>query len=74
MVADKFIYHMGYMCDGQFVEMASGRTQFLSCEAAPVGFTGVYFGLYATGNGKNSTTAAHFDWFDYRPGGQEQPK
>jgi xylan 1,4-beta-xylosidase len=29
------------------------------------GFTGVYFAMYATGNGKKSTTPADFDWFDY---------
>jgi alpha-N-arabinofuranosidase len=29
------------------------------------GFTGVYFGLYATGNGQPSAAEAHFDWFDY---------
>jgi xylan 1,4-beta-xylosidase len=73
MIADKLNYRMGYMRDGQFVEMATGRTQFLSCEAAPVGFTGVCFGLYATGNGKNSATAAHFDWFDYKPLDEQTP-
>jgi xylan 1,4-beta-xylosidase len=31
-------------------------------------FTGVVIGLYATGNGKRSTTPADFDWFDYEPG------
>jgi xylan 1,4-beta-xylosidase len=29
------------------------------------GFTGVYFGMYATGNGERSTAPADFDWFDY---------
>jgi len=29
------------------------------------GFTGVYFALYATGNGKASKSPAFFDWFDY---------
>jgi alpha-N-arabinofuranosidase len=29
------------------------------------GFTGVYVGLYATGNGKASTANADFDWFEY---------
>jgi alpha-N-arabinofuranosidase len=28
-------------------------------------FTGVYFGLYATGNGRKCTTPADFDWFEY---------
>jgi xylan 1,4-beta-xylosidase len=30
-------------------------------------FTGVYLGMYATGNGRKSTTPAYFDWFEYRP-------
>jgi len=28
-------------------------------------FTGVYFGMYATGNGKRNTSPADFDWFEY---------
>ncbi|MFN3410146.1 MAG: glycoside hydrolase family 43 protein [Limisphaerales bacterium] len=28
-------------------------------------FTGVFFGLFATGNGQASRTPADFDWFDY---------
>jgi len=28
-------------------------------------FTGVYFGMYATGNGKKCTIPADFDWFEY---------
>jgi alpha-N-arabinofuranosidase len=31
------------------------------------GFTGVFMGLYATGNGQKSTRPADFDWFEYRP-------
>jgi alpha-N-arabinofuranosidase len=30
------------------------------------GFTGVFMGLYATGNGQKSTRPADFDWFEYR--------
>jgi len=30
------------------------------------GFTGVFIGLYATGNGQKSTRPADFDWFEYR--------
>jgi alpha-N-arabinofuranosidase len=30
-------------------------------------FTGVMIGLYATGNGRPSTTPADFDWFNYAP-------
>jgi alpha-N-arabinofuranosidase len=29
-------------------------------------FTGVYFGMYATGNGKKSTSPVDFDWFEYK--------
>jgi xylan 1,4-beta-xylosidase len=28
-------------------------------------FTGVYFGMYATGNGEKCTSPADFDWFEY---------
>jgi xylan 1,4-beta-xylosidase len=28
-------------------------------------FTGVYFGMYATGNGSKCTNPADFDWFEY---------
>ncbi len=30
-------------------------------------FTGVYFGMYASGNGSRCTTPADFDWFEYLP-------
>jgi alpha-N-arabinofuranosidase len=39
-------------------------TRYLSSEVAG-GFTGVYFGLYATGNGQPASAPARFDWFDY---------
>jgi alpha-N-arabinofuranosidase len=32
------------------------------------GFTGVYFGLYATGDGRPASAPARFDWFDLEPG------
>ncbi|MNV98086.1 hypothetical protein D3C71_1932930 [compost metagenome] len=30
------------------------------------GFTGVYIGLYATGNGNKAGSPAYFDWFHYQ--------
>ncbi len=46
----------------QTVDTADAR--YLSTET--VGwFTGVYVGLYATGNGKPSESAATYNWFDY---------
>jgi len=46
------------------ITLASAATRYLSSEVAG-GFTGVYFGLYATGNGVPNATPADFDWFDY---------
>ncbi len=46
--------------------LATAATRYLSTEVAG-GFTGVYFALYATGNGRRSAVPADFDWFEYRP-------
>lgn len=51
--------------DGESITLGTGECSLLSTEVAG-GFTGVYFGLYATGNGRPSTTPAYFDWFEYR--------
>jgi alpha-N-arabinofuranosidase len=51
---------------GDAAELASGETRYLATEVAG-GFTGVYFGMYATGNGRASTRPAQWDWFEYRP-------
>lgn len=45
--------------------IGSGEASFLSTQVAG-GFTGLYFAMYATGNGKKSTTPAYFNYFDYR--------
>ncbi|MDA3880989.1 MAG: glycoside hydrolase family 43 protein, partial [Prolixibacteraceae bacterium] len=48
--------------DFKTVETADAR--FLSTQT--VGwFTGLYVGLYATGNGKPVEAQAVYDWFDY---------
>ncbi len=47
-----------------FKEVEIANARFLSTET--VGwFTGVYVGLYATGNGKDSKASAEYDWFEY---------
>src|SRR5690606_29228620 len=51
---------------GEFRELGTGTVHHLSTEVAG-GFTGVYFGMYATGNGQRSTTPAHFINFEYLP-------
>lgn len=45
--------------------LATGETRYLAPEVAG-GFTGVYFALYACGNGGAATALAFFEWFDYR--------
>jgi alpha-N-arabinofuranosidase len=44
--------------------LGTAKTQALSSEKIG-GFTGVFFGPYATGNGKPCTVPADFDWFEY---------
>jgi alpha-N-arabinofuranosidase len=55
-----FSYAQG---DEAFKEIEKVNSKFLSSETAG-GFTGVYVGFYATGNGKPSTSMADFDWFE----------
>lgn len=45
-------------------EMGTVETRYLSSEVAG-GFTGVYVGLYSTGNGRQCLNPVFFDWFDY---------
>ena len=67
ITAEKTKYTLGYIAnDGSYIKLASATTRHLSSEVAG-GFTGVYFGLYATGNGKECISPAFFDWFDYEP-------
>jgi alpha-N-arabinofuranosidase len=56
-----FMYSQG---NEPFKEIEKVNSKFLSSETAG-GFTGVYVGLYATGNGKSSTANADYDWFEY---------
>lgn len=65
--ANEVLYTFTYAAPGKEpVVIGKGETAFLSKEVAG-GFTGVFFAMYATGNGKNTTTPAHFDYLDYQP-------
>jgi alpha-N-arabinofuranosidase len=64
--ADANHYHFGFGQNGAMRELGSGSTRYLSKEVAG-GFGGVYLGLYASGNGARSATAADFDWCVYEP-------
>jgi alpha-N-arabinofuranosidase len=54
---------------GKPVSLGTAPTKDLSVEAIGFDygmcFTGVYFGMYATGNGEKCTGPADFDWFEY---------
>ncbi|WP_145321780.1 glycoside hydrolase family 43 protein [Paenibacillus xylanexedens] len=53
-----------YDLHGETIRLGRGERGLLSSEVAG-GFTGVYFGLYATGNGRSSTSPAYFNLFNY---------
>ncbi len=64
--ADNDSYTFLYALPGQPSQrVATGATRYLSSEVAG-GFTGVYFGMYATSNGNGRTGPADFDWFEYK--------
>nr|CAI78695.1 beta-xylosidase [uncultured Gammaproteobacteria bacterium] len=46
--------------------VSSGIGKFLSPELAGFCWTGVYFGMYSSGNGKKCSFPADFNWFYYK--------
>jgi alpha-N-arabinofuranosidase len=63
--ADKDTYAFSFGPSESALEpLGEGETRYLSTEVAG-GFTGVYFAMYATGNGAPCRHPADFDWFDY---------
>lgn len=68
--ANRLFYTFSIRVDGDERTLATGETRYLSTEVA-TGFTGVYFALFASGNGEPAVSPACFDWFDYRD--LEQP-
>lgn len=59
--------------DGKEIHLGSAATRDLSTEQINTqkdtgfNFTGVYFGLFATGNGQPCAAPADFDWFEFQP-------
>ena len=49
-------------------QLGRASSRYVSSEVAG-GFTGVFFGLYATGTGSAALAPAYFDWFEYSPSG-----
>ena len=58
-------YQFWIQPDGQRAEqIGAALTKDLSTEVIS-GFTGVFIGMYASGNGAKNANPADFDWFDY---------
>lgn len=67
IAADKDSYIFSYSTDDKEYAIAGKAIpQYLGTEIATA-FTGVYFALYSTGNGKNCINKAAFNYFDYLP-------
>ncbi len=64
-------YYFSFAAEGQAPgQIAAAEAKNVSTNVAG-GFTGVYLAMYATGNGRDSTTPAFFDWFDYEAPARE---
>jgi xylan 1,4-beta-xylosidase len=65
--ADRYRYTFSYgYCKSSMKTLSEGGTQYVSAEVTRGCFTGVYLGIYATGNGASCKGPAFFDWFDYK--------
>jgi alpha-N-arabinofuranosidase len=65
--ASELSYEFSYQsANNTSKNLGTAMTRDLSSEKIG-GFTGVYFGIYATGNRKKCTTPVDFDWFEYLP-------
>lgn len=63
--ADRSQYHFGWLEHGEKRCLGSGAVKLLSTEVN-WGFTGVYIGMYASGNGHSCETPAVFKSFVYK--------
>lgn len=65
ITGDKKLYYFSFSQGNRpFTEIAKLNTKFLGTEVTG-GYNGVIIGMFATGNGKPSTSNADFDWFEY---------
>ena len=65
LTAEPYNYHLGLVRDGKFIELDHASCQLVATETASV-WTGMYFAMYATGNGRPCKNPADFDWFEYK--------
>jgi len=62
--AERYTFSYGPAVDA-LQPLATGQVQYLTQQVAG-GFTGVFLGVYATGNGEPCPWPADYDWFEYR--------
>ena len=58
--ASPLVYHIYALIDGNEVYLGQGLTRHVSTEAHELGFTGVFYALYASGNGNVAQSKALF--------------
>ncbi|HEY7202582.1 MAG TPA: glycoside hydrolase family 43 protein [Candidatus Dormibacteraeota bacterium] len=58
---------------GSWRTLAALDGRFLTPSGAAGDFTGTYVGMYATSNGRRSTTPADYDWFEYEASADPPP-
>ncbi len=61
---ERYTFYHATVDGAEEIVIGLGEARYLSTETAG-GFTGVYLGLYATGNGTDCRAPAFFDWFEY---------
>lgn len=66
VIADKLEYKIYAIVNGAEIYIGKALTRHVSTEAHELGFTGVFYVLYATGNGRNCETDALFSRFSYK--------
>jgi alpha-N-arabinofuranosidase len=65
ITADEAWYTFSFATDAEWIDLARGEVRYMCSEAGAAMFTGTYFGIYASGNGKTCQSPADFDWFEY---------
>jgi alpha-N-arabinofuranosidase len=66
IIADKLEYKFYAVVDEAAVYLGRALTRYVSTEAHELGFTGVFYALYATGNGAECRAEALFSRFSYQ--------
>lgn len=62
VIGDDFEYTFLCGTENNMIEIGKTKVKHLATECANSAFTGVFIGLYATGNGKDMNSKAYFDY------------